>query len=384
MTQANDSGSATAEPPDSQGVLFKGATGVQSRMISAVTLVPVRFIRRFPLIVGALLLVAINTMAVAADTIPTFRSTEALGGGDYVEVLIIEDAPSFSGEQYYVKGAPPFFELSQLTENILADRSSNDLVTVAWSPLTIDGASGHGVKTYVVEGGDVLGSIAESFGVSMFALAYSNNIVDPDSIQPGDKLRVPPVEGVLHVVKKGESLNGIAKKYSADTAEILTYNGLPADGSVLNIGDELVIPNGEPPAPPKPKYVSTYSGPAYTTNRIVLGYFIAPTTGHNYGRRHSNNGVDISNSCGTPIYAAAAGYVNRSDAIGWNGGYGKVIRITHGNGTETLYAHNSRNLVAPGETVGQGQLIALMGSTGRSTGCHLHFEVHGAGNPLVR
>ena len=186
------------------------------------------------------------------------------------------------------------------------------------------------------------------------------------------------------MVKKDETLNGIAKKYSADSAEILAFNGLPADGSVLNIGDELVVPDGEPPAPPKPKYVPTYSGPSFATNRVPLGYFIAPTTGHNFGRRHSNNGVDIANSCGTPIYAAAAGTVNRSDAVGWNGGYGKVIEITHANGTETLYAHNSRNLVAPGEYVAQGQLIAIMGTTGRSTGCHLHFEVHGATNPLVR
>ena len=109
-----------------------------------------------------------------------------------------------------------------------------------------------------------------------------------------------------------------------------------------------------------------------------------PAIGFNWGRIHGRNGVDVANSCGTPIYAAADGSVTSAKTSGWNGGFGKFLKILHSNGTETLYAHVSRLLVAAGEYVTKGQQIAVMGSTGRSTGCHLHFEVHGAKNPLAK
>jgi murein DD-endopeptidase MepM/ murein hydrolase activator NlpD len=111
---------------------------------------------------------------------------------------------------------------------------------------------------------------------------------------------------------------------------------------------------------------------------------IAPTSGKNWGRLHGKYGVDIASACGTPIYAAAAGTVTLADSVGWNFGYGKYLMIRHSNGVITLYAHTSRIVVEQGQQVAQGQLIALMGTTGRSTGCHLHFEVRGAPNPMAR
>ena len=113
-------------------------------------------------------------------------------------------------------------------------------------------------------------------------------------------------------------------------------------------------------------------------------FFRWPTTGFNWGSIHGRNGVDIANSCGTPIYAAAEGTVTVVDATGWNGGFGKYLKIQHANGTETLYAHTTKILVTAGNYVTKGLQIALMGTTGRSTGCHLHFEVHGAKNPLAK
>ena len=109
-----------------------------------------------------------------------------------------------------------------------------------------------------------------------------------------------------------------------------------------------------------------------------------PALGYNWGRIHGRNGVDVANSCGTPIYAAADGTVAIADAVGYNGGFGKFIRINHPNGTETLYAHASKLLASIGQVVARGQQIATIGSTGRSTGCHVHFEVHGARNPLAK
>jgi len=332
------------------------------------------------------LLVGISALATTWDTTPTFRNIVGLGGSD-VEIFEGEYGPSPTDDVLVKPNPFADSRFSVAPANSHPD-SEGALYAPPRSPVVSDGAAGRGVTTYVVENGDVLGEIAESFRVSMFALAYSNNIVDPDSIQPGDKLRVPPEDGVLHVVKKNETLGGIAKKYKAETAEILAFNGLPADGSELTVGYEIVVPNGTPPAPPKPKYVPRYSGPKYATNRVPLGYYIAPTTGLNYGRRHSNNGVDIANSCGTPIYAAAAGNVTlaKYGNYSWrsNGGYGTYLMIKHGNGTTTLYAHNSQLIVGKDDYVAQGQLIALMGTTGRSTGCHVHFEVRGATNPMVR
>lgn len=110
-------------------------------------------------------------------------------------------------------------------------------------------------------------------------------------------------------------------------------------------------------------------------------YFIKPAKGLDWGIIHANNGVDIANDCGTPIVAAAAGTVVQIGA-GWNGGYGNAITIKHGNGTKTYYAHLTTIGVIDGQEVAQGEQIGTMGITGKSTGCHLHFEVHGGTNPF--
>lgn len=119
-------------------------------------------------------------------------------------------------------------------------------------------------------------------------------------------------------------------------------------------------------------------------------YFIMPTTGLNWGKIHENNGVDISNSCGTPVFAAAEGVVVPDPSLrlnDWSGGYGKFILIEHSNGTRTRYAHLSRMLVEPGDFVSKKQQIGLTGNTGKvdkATGCHLHFEVLGGDNPFAK
>lgn len=121
-------------------------------------------------------------------------------------------------------------------------------------------------------------------------------------------------------------------------------------------------------------------------------YFIQPTSGKNWGVIHGHNAVDIANSCGTPVVAAAAGTVISDPGLGSgnggnNGGYGNFVYIKHPNGTKTRYAHLSKISVAVGEKVEQGEQIGNIGRTGHvegRTGCHLHFEVIGAANPLAR
>ncbi|MBI4160659.1 MAG: M23 family metallopeptidase [Candidatus Yanofskybacteria bacterium] len=237
------------------------------------------------------------------------------------------------------------------------------------------------IANYTVQEGDTLSFIASDFGVSVNTIIWANNLKNIDSISPGQELKIPPVSGVIHEVKKGDTVSTIAKKYGVDQEKIITFNFLPQEGD-LQVGQEIIVPDGKIASP-----VTTVATSAVKrfANLPNLGdFFMMPTTGRNWGRIHGRNGVDIANSCGTPIYAAADGTVNLAKASGWNGGFGKFVRVTHPNGTQTLYAHASSVLVGIGDYVTRGQQIAIMGTTGRSTGCHLHFEVHGARNPLAK
>jgi LysM repeat protein len=255
----------------------------------------------------------------------------------------------------------------------------------------IDHVSGQrgGIANYTVQEGDLLSFIASDYGVSVETLVWANKLNDADSISPGMILRIPPVSGVLHTVKSGETAASLAKKYNAELERIVAFNRLPKDGAI-EVGSELVIPGGTMPSSvPVAKTGSTTIAKAVATKAFAhlpdLGsYYLIPATGFNWGRIHGRNGVDVANSCGTSVFSAADGTVTVADGDGWNGGFGKYIKISHPNGTETLYAHSSKLLVSVGQVVARGQQIMLMGTTGRSTGCHLHFEVHGARNPLSK
>lgn len=236
------------------------------------------------------------------------------------------------------------------------------------------------IKTYTVRSGDTAETIAAAHGINTHTLLWANDLKETSIIRPGQELTILPINGVRIQTKSGDTIGGLAKKYSADPGEIIAYNTLPADGS-FKAGQHLILPGGEMPTP---VVTYSYSAPKYVAEPISSGWLIMPTTGYNWGRLHSYNAVDIANKCGTPIYAAAAGSVSLSDSVGWNGGYGKYVKISHSNGVVTLYSHFSSIIVDAGDSVKQGQLIGYMGTTGRSTGCHVHFEVRGATNPFVK
>ncbi|MBI4134646.1 MAG: LysM peptidoglycan-binding domain-containing protein [Candidatus Sungbacteria bacterium] len=244
-----------------------------------------------------------------------------------------------------------------------------------------DGNSLDRIFLYTVKPGDTPSAIAKSFGVSVNTILWANNIKSASSIRVGDQLVILPVSGVKHVVKKGETVDSIAKRYKADAGDISAFNGI-ALGGALEVGTELMIPDGEFPVSSQPSQV-----PSRVANLPQLkGYFVRPIQG---GRKsqglHGQNGVDLANSCGTPILASAAGEVLISRETGYNGGFGKFIVVNHPNGTQTVYAHNQKNMVVAGEEVTQGQIIGLLGNTGNTrgaTGCHVHFEIHGAKNPF--
>ncbi len=241
------------------------------------------------------------------------------------------------------------------------------------------------VITYTVQSGDVLSLIARDYGVSTNSLIWANSLRDANSIHPDQELKIPPVSGVIHTVASGDTVSSLANRYGADIKEIIDFNSLPADGS-LSIGMDIVVPGGEITAIRSGASTVRYARTVPFANLPILaGYYFHPTGG--VGRVsqwiHGRNAVDIAAPCGTPLYAAADGKTAIATTIGWNGGYGRYVKLSHPNGTATVYGHVWDVLVSAGQSVSKGQKIATVGSTGRSTGCHVHFETHGARNPIT-
>jgi len=243
-----------------------------------------------------------------------------------------------------------------------------------------------------VRQGDTLSQIAEMYDVSVNTIIWANDLTNGSALKKDQMLVILPITGISHTVKKGDTLKSIATKYKGDIDEIGVFNGISTD-SALAVGDKIIIPEGElvsqqTKTPPKtgPKITRSKRGEkTWGTNAPAQdGYYERPISGGRLSQGlHGFNGADLAAPTGTPIRAAASGTVIVEKHGGWGGGYGNYIVIKHNNGTQTLYAHNSKNLVKVGQTVSQGQQIALLGSTGRSTGPHIHFEVRGAKNPAI-
>lgn len=259
-----------------------------------------------------------------------------------------------------------------------------DYLTRGVAPLTIIPERGRlGVIIYVVQRGDNVSKIAESFGLDPETILWSNPELEtwPDYIVVGQELFILPVNGAYHKVKAGDTLDSIAERYSVDVQVIIEceYNELE-EPYQLQPGQRLVVPGGTRPL--VPKYVQA-TAPAPADAPRGSGNFMWPASGYlTQGYWLGHQAVDIGAPTGTPIYAADTGYVS---GTGWMGGYGNYIIVNHGNGFETLYAHLSRIRVIAGQGVQRGDVIGLMGSTGRSTGPHLHFEIRQGGvkrNPL--
>lgn len=259
------------------------------------------------------------------------------------------------------------------------------------------------VEDYTVASGDTLSGIAQKFGINMTTLLWANNLTVRSYIKPGDDLKILPVDGLTHKITRGDSLSRIAKKYNSNVDSIVLQNNL-VDAQDIRIGQELIIPGGEKPAPVrtvKSRYTpttkstsvikSTSSGYSAAKPTIAKApaqntRFVWPTAWRvitqYYSWRHT--ALDIDGHYHTPIYASEAGTVIVAQG-GWNGGYGLYIIIDHGGGLTSLYAHASKIFVKKGDRVERGEVIAMVGTTGRSTGTHLHYEVRENGrrvNPL--
>ena len=247
-------------------------------------------------------------------------------------------------------------------------------------PIGLFNARG-GILNYKVQKGDTLSGIALEFGISVQTVINANPEVRARSLKIGQEIKILPASGIVYDVKDGDTPESIAETFGIDLSQIQEFNR-SVDFSSLAPGVSLVIPGAV--------RLST----AYQNGNLsnLGGYFADPALGFNWGQLHPYNAVDIANTCGTKVQAAAEGLVipdeRYGDGIsGWNSGYGQFVLIEHPNGTQTRYAHLDKVLVSIGNYVNQGEDIGTMGNTGNvhgPTGCHLHFEVYGAQNPFAR
>ncbi len=228
---------------------------------------------------------------------------------------------------------------------------------------------------YNVKSGESVASVARDFGLSPDTVRYVNKL-SGNGLTAGQKLKIPPVDGIYVTVQKNDTLSGISKKYKIALADIQKYNNLPA-GEPIFSGQEILVPGVV-----APKSASTgRSGITADTGALAGrlsggGQFIwpleSPTHFISQGYKSYHRALDLNRLNGWGIYAAAAGTVKTSST---RYGYGNSIDINHGGGFVTRYGHLSQFKVKTGDYVQQGQLIGIMGSTGRSTGPHLHFEI---------
>lgn len=242
---------------------------------------------------------------------------------------------------------------------------------------------------HTVEDGETLSLIAEKYGVQVNTIMWENNISNAHTIRSGQALLIPPVDGISYQVNSGDSLEKIAIKYEVTVEAIIAQNGLTDE--VIHKGQALFLPGAEP-IQPVVTAANTYrnstitrddrsaTAEASSATPAIGKIFIFPTNGKvSQGYHGGHYALDIADRSMPAIWAAGAGTIEKASSGTWGGGYGNHVIIDHGNGVKTLYAHMDSLNVYEGQWVNQGDVLGIMGNTGRvygATGIHLHWEVH--------
>ncbi|MCX6734386.1 MAG: M23 family metallopeptidase [Candidatus Peregrinibacteria bacterium] len=307
--------------------------------------------------------IAISALFVTSLTSGgTFAPTETGYSSDYLSAYTLPGDVLISDDSgYLIKVNPPTDESNRI------------------------GLTDYAVHT--VEGGETMSVIAKKYSVKVETIMWENNIANSNSLRVGQKLLIPPVDGVSYKVASGESIDKIAKKYKISTDSIIAQNGLGKDAVFK--GQELFLPGAKPIEAPNlviarnptaaRSYRSSISAAPSTSRPDIGKMFIFPTIGGITQGFHSGHyALDIANRAMPPIWAAAGGTVVKASSGTWGGGYGNHVIIDHGNGVKTLYGHMDSLNVVEGQYVNQGDVIGVMGHTGHVygvTGIHLHWEV---------
>ncbi len=304
-----------------------------------------------------------------------YAATDAAAIGSFFRTAnsVQENDLFFSQQEALNQGTP---DLKIIEENSLAAVSTPSVLNTQTLGDMFGGIQEErtGIVDHHVELGDTVSSVAQKYGITPITLALANEISKNAALKVDQSLIIPPVDGVFYIVKSGDTVSDIAKRYKSSVDKIISFNNLKNEGDIFK-DDDIFLPGGQIPPKAAPSVIVQI--PVATT------FFIYPTQGKVSQGPHGflGRGIDVANKCGTPVYAAASGVVQRSQ---FNPSYGNFVTIAHTNGTSTYYGHLQALLVSPGQNVAAGHMIGLIGRTGTAaTGCHLHFEVRGAKNFLA-
>jgi LysM repeat protein len=258
-----------------------------------------------------------------------------------------------------------------ISPELQGDRENDGGIDMPPLPVTL------AVTTYTVRPGDALLGIANKYHITLDALISMNGITDARRIYTGARLRVPNISGIVHTVAKGDSIGSIASRYGISVTAILDANDLGS--STIHPGQALFIPGARMSSSELKKALGELvMWPIRGPLSSGFGYRPNPFT----GLRTFHNGLDIVAPLGTPIKAAMDGRVADT---GYNSIYGNYVILSHADGYQTLYGHMSKVFVRKGASLAQGEILGAVGTTGYSTGPHLHFSVFRRGcaiNPL--
>lgn len=281
--------------------------------------------------------------------------------------------------------------------NIVDDGALEANIGPSGTEADVDSAvsSSEVITVYVVKEGDTLDSIAKANKTTKQAIIYANSDVPRDElVKPGQALVLFPIKGVIYKVQKGDTVTSLAKKYKVEVEEILEYNLLESPKD-LRLSQEIILPGitslpkeiKETKSAPK-NTSSTKKSPTSNTSsgKITTGYIwpFPAGAGRVSQGLHDGQAYDFAAPMGTPIYAIKGGVILTVKSSGYNGGYGKYVVMNFDNGAQAIFAHMTATAATPGQKVNQGDIIGYVGSTGRSTGPHVHIEFRGGWrNPFI-
>ena len=348
---------------------------------------PITTLNRTPF-VSALRRFCFNTCSVVKALVPDSPQKKLLSQAVLIAVAgLVSSSLTVAGSFTHASMdySNEYIQAYSLPGDILVADDSGYLVKI--NPQT-DQSNRVGLSDYAihtVESGESLSVIAERYGVNTKTVMWENKISNANTLRIGQSLMIPPVDGLGYKVKSGDTLDKIADKYEIEVDAIIAQNVL--DGSVIQKGQQLFLPGAAPlvrPTSVASRNVNSYTNvrvnaPSSTATPSLGKIFIYPSRGGiTQGYHGGHRAIDIADRSRPPIWSAASGTIEKVSIGTWGGGYGNHVIVNHGNGVKTLYAHLDSVNVYLGQNVSQGDVLGIMGNTGRvygATGIHLHWEV---------
>ncbi|NLJ72039.1 MAG: M23 family metallopeptidase [Syntrophomonadaceae bacterium] len=226
------------------------------------------------------------------------------------------------------------------------------------------------LQYYEIKKGDTLWAVSRNFKIDLNTILVINNLTSTSILEVGQKLKIPYERARVHTIVKGETMWDIARRYEADVNQLIKANPQKNPNS-LKIGDKLDIPDSKA-TPRLVAYNEVSRGYTFTPNQFMWPVIGTITSRYGYRSSGFHHGLDIAGNVGDPIKASLAGTVTFAD---YKSIYGRTVVLEHAGGYETVYAHLQAFNVSPGAKVAKGEVIGTIGTTGRTTGPHVHFEV---------